>query len=134
MRLGTGLFVFARPTLLTGAAALNTSATSTAVAVTRAEYKNLLLAAYPPTIGTKECAEIVGAHPKTIQDKNRAGKLPFKNVSLTRHSVQFLTIDVIDWLFEKSVGPLPALPAHEKKRGRPVGSKNKAAAPAGEGA
>lgn len=102
---------------------MNTSATSAAVvSVNRTEYKNLLIAAYPPTIGTKECAEIVGAHQKTIQDLNRARKLPFKNVSLTRHSIQFLTIDVIDWLFSLSSGEQNT---EQKKRGRKLGSKNK---------
>jgi predicted DNA-binding transcriptional regulator AlpA len=90
--------------------------------ISRAEYKAKILAKYPPTIGTQECAKIVGAHQKTIQELNRAGKLPFRNVSITRHSVQFLTIDVINWLFDLSSGEKIT---EQKKKGRKLGSKNK---------
>lgn len=110
---------------------------TTPTPITRVEHKARLLEKYPTTIGTNECAEIVGAHPKTIQILNRSGKLPFKNTSLTRHSIQFLAVDVIEWVFARSAGEGSTESKTEtKKPGRKLGSKNKpkAAQATGEGA
>lgn len=95
-----------------------------ATIISRAEHQAQLLASLPTTISIAKTAELFGSHRKTIQDLNRSGKLPFRNVSLTRRTVQFLAVDVVNWLFAQSAGESCAPPA--PRRGRPIGSRNKA--------
>jgi hypothetical protein len=93
--------------------------------ITRADYKAQLIASYPPVIGNAEAAEILRCHSRTIQEQSRKGRLPFKNVSLNpRYANRFLTVDVIEWLFSRSEKE------SSKRKGRHLGSKNRAKAQA----
>lgn len=103
---------------------------TTTTPTTREDYRAQLLASLPATIGTRQVAELVGANFETIQGLNRSGKLPFRNISLTRHAIRFLAVDVVDWMLAASAGK-QGEEKENKRRGRPVGSRNKVQPQAG---
>ena len=81
----------------------------------------LLVNKYPALISQTEIAEIFGQHVQTVRRLARAGLLPFPNVSIARQEKKYKLEDVINYLEHP---PTPAAQV-TKRRGRPVGSRNK---------
>ncbi len=80
----------------------------------------LLARQYPAVISTAQIAEIFGHHVQTVRLMIKSGRLPFENVALTPTDYRFKLSDVIEYLDSP-----PTLP-RKSRRGRPVGSRNKA--------
>ena len=81
---------------------------------------SLLVSNYPALITQAHLAAIFGQHTQTIRKLARTGKLPFPDVSLTSSEKRYRLADVISYLENPSPKATP-----EKRRGRPVGSRNK---------
>ena len=80
----------------------------------------LLLAEYRPVIPEDDLAEIFGKHVQTIRRLRRKGLLPFPNVSITPSEYRYRLSDVLNFLENP-----PAAQSSAKRRGRPIGSKNR---------
>lgn len=82
----------------------------------------LLTASYPPVITQTQIAAIFGQHVQTVRKLARDGRLPFPNVSISGVEKRYRLTDIIAYLET----PTPtASVTTEKRRGRPVGSRNK---------
>lgn len=73
---------------------------------------------YPAVITQEQLAEIFGFHVQTIRKMTREGSLQFRNVSFTPAEKRYLLEEVAHYLQNPPTTP-------KKRRGRPVGSKNK---------
>ena len=80
----------------------------------------LLIQQYPALISQDQVAQIFGQHVQTIRRLARAGLLPFQNVSISGLEKKYKLEDIIKYLENP-----PIATATNKRRGRPVGSKNK---------
>lgn len=84
----------------------------------------LLTAQYPPIISQTQIAQIFGQHVQTVRRLARAGQLPFQNISISAAEKRYRLTDVI--LYLENPSSMRAQPqTQEKRRGRPVGSRNK---------
>ena len=84
----------------------------------------LLTASYPPIVSQTQLAQIFGQHVQTVRRLARAGRLPFQNISISDAEKRYRLTDVIAYLENPS--SMQTQPqAQEKRRGRPVGSRNK---------
>ncbi len=81
---------------------------------------DLLTATYPPIISQRQIAAIFGQHVQTVRRLARAGRLPFPNVSISDAEKRYRLSDIIAYLENSTQEPV-----QEKRRGRPVGSRNK---------
>lgn len=81
----------------------------------------LLTATYPPIISQTQVAAIFGQHVQTIRRLARRGRLPFQDISISEHEKRYRLTDVLAYLET----PTSQEQTQEKRRGRPIGSKNK---------
>ena len=79
----------------------------------------LLAAKYPPIISEDVLAEIFGKHVQTVRRLRRSGRLPFVNVSITATEYRYRLSDVLSFIEN------PPSQSSAKRRGRPIGSKNR---------
>ena len=86
---------------------------------------DILIAKYRPLLSERELAEIFGKHVQTLRKMRRAGRLPFANVSLTDAEYQYRLADVLAYLENPLEYRVAQQSSSAKRRGRPVGSRNR---------